>query len=125
MDKITGGCLCGAVRFIASGSPDRVGVCHCRDCRKHHGSVFYAAAIYPASAVQITGETRAFADRHFCPVCGSSVFARASKEIELHLGAMDDPNLLAPEYELWTARRAPWLPEFAGTRYFWQDRDAE
>ena len=46
MDTITGGCLCGKVRITASGQPDRVGLCHCLDCRKHHGALFYAAAIF-------------------------------------------------------------------------------
>ena len=47
MDDVTGGCLCGQVRLTARGAPDRVAVCHCLDCRKHHGAVFYAAAIFP------------------------------------------------------------------------------
>ena len=38
MDRFTGGCLCGDVRIVASGLPYRVGVCHCLDCRKHHGA---------------------------------------------------------------------------------------
>lgn len=42
MTNVTGGCLCGKVRFTASGEPDRVGLCHCLDCRKHHGALFYA-----------------------------------------------------------------------------------
>ena len=37
MDRFTGGCLCGNVRIVASGLPYRVGLCHCLDCRKHHG----------------------------------------------------------------------------------------
>ena len=44
MPSTTGGCLCGAVRLIATGAPDRVGLCHCLDCRKHHGALFFAAA---------------------------------------------------------------------------------
>ncbi|HBS22761.1 MAG TPA: aldehyde-activating protein, partial [Thalassospira sp.] len=32
MDKITGGCLCGKVRLVATGKPYRVGLCHCLDC---------------------------------------------------------------------------------------------
>ena len=53
MDKFTGGCRCGNVRIVASGRPHRVGICHCLDCRKHHGALFYAAAIFPLEAVRI------------------------------------------------------------------------
>lgn len=60
MDRVEGGCLCGAVRITAEGQPDRVGLCHCMDCRKHHGAVFFAAAIFPEDAVTIRGETRAW-----------------------------------------------------------------
>lgn len=111
-DRYAGGCLCGAVRLQASGRPDRVGLCHCLDCRKHHGALFYAAAIYPERAVAIEGETRAFAGRHFCPRCGSSVFARSGDEVEVHLGALDAPDQLTPTYENWTVRRESWLPPF-------------
>src|SRR5262245_13757059 len=51
------GCLCGAVRLESSIEPRRVGVCHCLDCRKHHGAVFATFAIFPADAVTITGKT--------------------------------------------------------------------
>ena len=57
MDRFTGGCLCGDVRFQASGRPYRVGICHCLDCRKHHGALFHASAIFPEDAVTIEGET--------------------------------------------------------------------
>ncbi len=55
MDRFTGGCLCGDIRIVASGHPHRVGLCHCLDCRKHHGALFYAAAVFPQDAVTITG----------------------------------------------------------------------
>lgn len=57
MDRFTGGCLCGNVRIVASGPPYRVGICHCLDCRKHHGALFYASAVFPQDAVTIDGET--------------------------------------------------------------------
>jgi len=50
-ERFTGGCLCGSVRIVASGRPYRVGVCHCLDCRKHHGALFHASAIFPQDAV--------------------------------------------------------------------------
>lgn len=123
MDETTGGCLCGAVRLTATGDPDRVGICHCLDCRKHHGALFFAAAIFAEEAVRVTGETQSFTGRHFCPVCGSSVFSRSAGEVEVHLGTLDTPNRFRPDYELWTTRREGWLPPFpVGERH---DRDRE
>src|ERR1044071_7295371 len=105
MDRFTGGCLCGNVRIEASGLPYRVGLCHCLDCRKHHGALFFAAAIFPEEAVTVTGETRHYRGRHFCPLCGSSVFARFEDEVEVHLGTLDAPDRFMPSYENWTVRR--------------------
>lgn len=123
MEQHEAGCLCGAVRIVTEGPPIRVGVCHCLDCRKHHGAVFYAAAIFPTEAVTVTGETRSYKGRHFCPVCGSSVFAMDGDEVEVHLGAYDKPGVFAPDYELWTIRREPWLPVFPGVPGFARNRE--
>jgi hypothetical protein len=125
MDQHTGGCLCGAVRITATGQPYRVGLCHCLDCRKHHGALFHASAIFPAEAVTVSGETRAFRGRHFCPTCGSPVFGRSGDEVEVNLGAWDAPNQFRPTYELWTTRREDWLPAFAGIRAFPHNRDSD
>ena len=124
VDRTTGGCLCGDVRIVATGEPYRVGICHCLDCRKHHGALFHASAIFPEDAVTIEGETRHYAGRHFCPRCGSSVFGRSEDEVEVNLGALDAPNQFAPTYELWTVRREAWLPPFRVTRRYEQDRDS-
>ncbi|URD60438.1 GFA family protein [Sphingomonas sp. KRR8] len=119
-----GGCLCGAVRVVARGEPTRVGLCHCLDCRKHGGSLFFAAAIFPEEAVTVTGETREYKRRYFCPTCGSSVFGRWGEEIDLHLGALDAPDQFTPTYELFTKRREAWLPGF-GLEGFEGDRPEE
>ena len=105
------------------GAALRVGLCHCLDCRKHHGALFYAAAIFPEGAVVIEGGTRDFKGRHFCPRCGSSVFARAPGEVEVHLGALDAPGLFVPSYENWTLRREPWLPPLPIERSHQRDRE--
>ncbi len=123
MDLYTGGCLCGDVRFEATGRPYRVGLCHCLECRKQHGALFHASAVFPEDAVTINGQTYSFAGRHFCPRCGSSVFARTADEIELNLGSLDKPNQLMPTYESWTVRRENWLPQFPLRRRYDRDRD--
>ena len=124
MEQVSGGCLCGDVRLLAVGRPYRVGLCHCLDCRKHHGALFHASAIFPAEAVTITGLTHDYAGRHFCPRCGSSVFSRSGDEIEVNLGSLDAPNQFMPTYELWTSRREAWLPPFPLSRRYERDRDA-
>ncbi len=123
MERYTGGCLCGDVRIVAAGQPYRVGLCHCLDCRKHHGALFYAAAVFPKEAVTIEGETRAFENRFFCPRCGSSVFALGADEIEVHLGSLDAPDQLMPTYESWVVRRESWLPPFPLTNRYERDRE--
>lgn len=123
MEKFTGGCLCGNVRIVATGRPNRVGICHCLDCRKHHGALFHASGIFPETAVTITGETQSYQGRHFCPTCGSSVFSQTDAEIEINLGSLDAPNQLRPSYELWTSRRETWLPSFPLVKGYEKNRD--
>lgn len=114
--------MCGAVRVVADGPPLRVGVCHCLDCRKHHGAVFHASAIFPEGRVGVTGQVGEYRGRCFCPICGSSVFSRSGVEVEVHLGALDEVGVFVPTYELWTVRREGWLPAFVGMVGFLGDR---
>ncbi|TYC67070.1 GFA family protein [Stappia sp. BW2] len=125
MKRYTGGCLCGNVRFVAEGDPYRVGLCHCLDCRKHHGALFHASAVFPQDAVSHEGETGEYQGRSFCPRCGSSVFSQTGDETEVHLGALDAPDQLKPTYELWTIRRETWLPEFPLSAHYERDRENE
>ena len=123
MNTFTGGCLCGDVRFQATGEPYRVGLCHCLDCRKFHGALFHASAIFPEDAVTVSGETHDYQGRHFCPRCGSSVFNRSGDEVEVNLGALDAPDQLQPTYESWTVRRESWLPDFPLAEHYRGDRE--
>lgn len=125
MAIITGGCACSKLRFEAAGEPDRVGICHCLDCRKYHGALFHASAIYPEEQVRITGEAKMYDGRCFCPTCGSRVFNRSGNEIELNLGSFDDINVFQPSYELWTIRRESWLPAFPVEMLYDRDRPGE
>ncbi len=92
------------------------------DCRKHHGALFHASAIFPQESVSIKGETQVYAGRHFCPSCGSTVFGHSEDEIKLNLGSMDAPDQFAPTYELWSIRRESWLPTFPECRRYERNR---
>ena len=116
MKRFEGGCLCGNVRFVVSGSPCRVGICHCLDCRKHHGALFHASAIFPDRAVTIDGETKGYAGRSFCQRRGSSVSSRSEDEVEINLGSLKSPDHFQPHYEHWTVPRESWFAAFTLNR---------
>jgi len=58
MDRFTAVACCGKRPSVASGTPIPGRLCHCLDCRKHHGALFHASAVFPQDAVTIDGETR-------------------------------------------------------------------
>jgi hypothetical protein len=105
------------------GAPYRVGICHCLDCRKHHGAIFHTFAVFPADAVEIAGKVAAYSNRHFCPACGSSLFGRTGDEIEVYVGCLDAPSQVKPTYENWIIRREDWLPPFDVARSYSRDRE--
>ena len=123
MSRYTGGCLSGAVRIEVSAEPNRVGICHCLDCRKRQGAIFHSFAVFPADAVTVTGETRQYKTRHFCPTCGSPLFDRFGEEFELHAGCLDAIDQIEPTYECWTIRREAWLPPFDVANRYERDRN--
>ena len=125
MDQHKGSCRCGNVMIKASGQPNRVGMCHCMDCRKYHGALFHASAIFPADAVVILGETNEYDGRYFCPRCGSPLFGRSDVEIEVNLGSFDAPDQFKPTYELWTIRREKWLQPIPNAKQYEWDREDE
>jgi len=76
---MTGGCLCGAVRFEAEGEPLLAAYCYCLDCRKASGPGFIPFMGFAASALRFSGQTLQYktkarrggdAVRNSCPVCG-------------------------------------------------------
>ena len=59
--KFEGGCLCGAVRFVATGEPKGIYWCHCQSCRKHTGAPVSVFAAFEREAYTLTkGEITKF-----------------------------------------------------------------
>ena len=90
---MTGGCLCGAIRYEATGEPIFSTHCHCRDCQRASGSAYVATARLPAAGFRITkGSPKRFvgkADsgnevtRVFCGDCGSPLYSQVSARWDL------------------------------------------
>ncbi|QOT71562.1 GFA family protein [Sphingobium fuliginis] len=122
----SGGCACGALRFIARGDASRVGLCHCLVCQRAHGAPYLAFAVFARAAVALCGPYAAWESspgyyRLHCPTCGSRFVNLAGDEIELPVASFDDATGLVPQYENWITRRLPWVaplpvPQFARNR---------
>jgi hypothetical protein len=117
---LSGGCLCGAVRYTVSGDLIFSGKCYCEDCRRGsssgHGSVYAV----PEQAVTITGKLTEFKKaggsgqpitRRFCPVCGSRISTTASVMpgvMMLTASSLDEPEKYVSQMSIYTSRAPSW-----------------
>jgi hypothetical protein len=127
---ITGGCLCGRIRYRADGQPLFGVLCHCRDCQRASGTGHVPVMGVARTAFRVSGQARSYttiggsghsAIRHFCPDCGSLLFGTpesAPQMVTIYVGSLDDPSLFRPQAAIFTQSRHAWdvgaetLPEF-------------
>ena len=113
---LTGGCLCGEVRYAAQGEPINVRVCHCRLCQRAIGAAFNARALYAVDKVSVSGpvgtaHSSEGLKRGFCTRCGTTIFSKreALGIMGLTCGSLDDPSGFAPSDHIWVSSQQPWL----------------
>jgi hypothetical protein len=115
---VTGGCLCGAVRYDLTAPMLFGGFCYCADCRKISGSHSASMAV-PEAALKVTGETREFSctsgsgnpvTRVFCPNCGSGILSKGARAgvVMLKAGTLDDPENFKPMASIYASRAPTW-----------------
>lgn len=117
---MTGGCLCGAVRYRVTATPAQFYFCHCSQCRKITGSAFAANVLCPDGELEwLQGEGhvrrfdlpgRAFT-KVFCEQCGSGLPWRGASGSGLYMpaGSLDADPPLAPGEHIFWAEHADWL----------------
>ena len=123
-----GGCLCGAVRYVAKGALRDVVYCHCSQCRRQTGLYFAATAVDKAD-LTIADDTALrwfaaseFAQRGFCGTCGSVLFwkAHSAGHVAILAGSLDDPSGLNATSHICTEGRPQFyalcdgLPQYPG-----------
>jgi hypothetical protein len=125
MREMSGGCLCGQVRYSARADPAMVAVCHCKNCQKQTGTAFSVVVGIPKSAMSIQGKLKTFHDtgesgerveRNFCPECGSPITSDAAAMPELTFikaGTLDDTSWLDPKVHVYCDSAQHWtsIPE--------------
>ena len=130
MAQITGGCLCGKVRYNANVEPVFTGVCHCRDCQKFGGSAFAIVVAVPKDALSMQGDLRSFSkpgdsgqpiERRFCPECGSTICDEAAvmpSVVMIAAGSLDDASWLKPAMQIYCDSAQPWVQLGGGLQSF-------
>jgi len=119
---ITGGCLCGGVRFELSAPPTLAGYCHCTRCQRRTGTASSAQARIDGRTFRLlTGANLVKGWRHpeggfekcFCRECGSQLFSRDPedpKQMSIRLSAFDHEPAVRPSFRAFVAYSAPWEP---------------
>lgn len=114
---IEGHCLCGAVTIRVGHHGGFTGVCHCRMCQRWSGALF-ASFNAPAEGVTVTGavarfQSTDFAERAFCPTCGSHLWMRNTDRddapYDLMPGLFDAARDIPLKSEIYTDRALPGL----------------
>ena len=120
--QMTGGCLCGAIRYTIDAPVGALRACHCLNCQKASGAGGTVNAVVPTDSLRITkGETKRYDDsatesgrvlsRHFCGNCGSPIYSRRNPDpgfVVVRAGTLDDSSGMKIATHIWTSRARPW-----------------
>ena len=118
---LTGGCLCGAVRFEVTEPFVSANYCHCTRCQRRTGTASSVNGRTTAATFRIlAGEDRIRswkppegAEKCFCGDCGSALFSRSGPNQEnygVRLGTLDADPGIRPSWRQYTADAAVWEP---------------
>lgn len=99
--RVTGRCLCGAVRWTSGASFTHMFHCHCGLCRKLHGSAQATFVAGPGDSFEWLSPTdtvREFASRPFCGNCGSKLpWVDATGRVLMPAGSLEGDFDLRPQ----------------------------
>jgi len=120
--SLTGGCLCGGVRFALTEPPPEAGYCHCTRCQRRTGTAASAQARIDGRTLRLLqGEqlVKAWrplgggAEKCFCGECGAHLFSRYADDptqMSVRMGAFDSDPGVQLSWRAFVAYAAPWEP---------------
>jgi hypothetical protein len=133
---LTGGCICGGIRYEIAQAPVAVYACHCTDCQRITSSAFSIGLVVPDAAFQSTGhDARVVAggvtaggrvkSRLVCPDYGTWLYGKPRPGTQypgmvrvVRGGTLDDTSWLKPTTHFWTRSRQSWVVLPEGTTLF-------
>lgn len=118
---LTGGCLCGGVRYELTEPPVVAGYCHCTRCQRRTGSAAACSALIVPGSMRITAGEGLLGSfdppdgwsKVFCSACGGALWAQSTDDPGLRnvrMGTFDGDPGIVPSYRQFTAYAAVWEP---------------
>jgi len=131
MKSMTGGCLCGSVKYESTGNPTHPTLCHCSSCRRASGSHVLGWVTFQMSEFRFTAgppaEYRSSKSvvRTFCGTCGTPLTYRHDalpETIDVTIGSLHPPDATPPADHVWMSDAVAWdkpadgLPQYQTSR---------
>lgn len=115
--SMTGGCLCGAIRYRIARPVEGALICHCESCRRASGAPMVAwVTVGTDTFAWLTLQPMAYESspgviRTHCGVCGTSLTYQSDPDhIDITTASLDAPEAFPPDREVWLGQRLPWSP---------------
>ena len=117
---LTGGCMCGTVRYELKSEPSGCGWCHCRTCQLSSGAPAQAFASVPRGDWAATSgsdrirtvHSSSFGQRFFCGECGTPLYVTVDHQpetLDFSVVTLDDPDAVPPEYHIFWSSKIGWF----------------
>ena len=117
---LSGGCMCGAVRYELKSAPFDCGWCHCRTCQLTSGAPAMVFATVPegdlvwtkGSDVVKSVPSSTFGHRTFCGACGSQFLMKVNHQpetVDFSVATLDEPGAIAPGFHIFWRSKLPWF----------------
>ena len=116
-----GTCLCGEIKYEASGGKHTSYSCHCRDCQYMSGGNPNTAIYIPDAILTVkTCEPSSFSSKsdngtnktqYFCGKCGTPLYGESDmfpNSVVLKVGSLDTPVIFNSSMNVWVSSAQDW-----------------
>ena len=131
MDRLEGGCACGAVRFRLKDRPMFTNCCHCLDCQRQTGGAFAINALIETDCIDMIGEAPVAVrmptdsggvhDIYRCAKCQTAVWSDYGGRPWVRfvrVATLDDPTAITPDAHIFARSKQPWVGLPADAKVF-------
>jgi len=123
MVKLSGGCLCGSIRYTILQQPILAYTCNCRFCQKDTGTAYRSALAILNEHVELIGKDISVYTyksvehgrelyKNFCPNCGTTISLKTERFPErqvIMIGTLDDPSQIELSTHMFAEEAFDWV----------------